>query len=137
MEIIGEASNGKTALDFLETHEADLALVDLDMPVMGGMTFIQKAKVLYPSLNYVVLTIHTEFEYIQQVLRMGAIDYIAKTQFDQENFDQILDRINANICQKAAPLQNISLFSRKERKIPYPAIYALVTIESDNDEQIT
>ena len=83
MEIIGEASNGKNALEFLADHDVDLVLVDLDMPIMDGMTFIEQAKSLYPNLNYVVLTIHNEFEYIQNALRMGAIDYIAKTQFDK------------------------------------------------------
>lgn len=136
MEIVGEASNGKLALDFLHENEADLALVDLDMPVMNGITFIQKASELYPQLNYVVLTIHTEFEYIQNVLRLGAIDYIAKTRFDQENFDGILDRINSSIAKKNALLQSIPSFKWKESKILYPYIYVLITIESENDEQI-
>lgn len=136
MEIVGEAANGKAALEFLEHHEADLALVDLDMPVMNGTTFIQTAKELYPHLNYVVLTIHTEFEYIQQVLRLGAIDYIAKTQFNQENFDQILDRINASVYKKIAAQKSVPNVKWKESKILYPYIYALITIDSDNDEPI-
>ena len=44
MEIIGEASNGKNALEFLADHDVDLVLVDLDMPIMDGMTFIEQAK---------------------------------------------------------------------------------------------
>lgn len=137
MEIVGEAANGKIALDFLEEHKVDLALVDLDMPVMDGMTFIRLAKERYPGLNFVVLTIHTEFEYIQGVLRVGAIDYIAKTRFDRENFDQILSRIQTSILQKLSVSQNVPSGTWKERKILYPSIYALVTIESDNEEPIT
>ena len=60
MEIVGESANGKEALDFLKENKVDLVLVDLDMPVMDGMTFIKTASGLYPELNYVVLTIHTE-----------------------------------------------------------------------------
>ena len=66
MEIIGESENGKAALTFLEKNHVDLVLVDLDMPVMDGMTFIRTASALYPALNYVVLTVHTEFEHIQK-----------------------------------------------------------------------
>ena len=99
MEIVGESANGKEALDFLKENKVDLVLVDLDMPIMNGTTFIREAKKLYPHLNYVVLTVHTEFEYIQPVLRLGVIDYIAKTQFDQANFDLILERINASISK--------------------------------------
>ena len=135
MEIVGEAANGQSALRFLETHEADLALVDIDMPVMDGPSFIRAASALYPELNYVVLTMHTEFEYVQDVLRLGAIDYIAKMQFDEENFDEILDRIQAGIAKKASPRHSSSIKWR-EAKILYPEIYALVTIESESDEHI-
>ena len=135
MEIIGEASNGKNALEFLADHDVDLVLVDLDMPIMDGMTFIEQAKSLYPNLNYVVLTIHTEFEYIQNALRMGAIDYIAKTQFDQENFDQILNRINSSISKKLSQKQVLNP-KWKESKILYPFIYVLITMETESDEHI-
>ncbi len=133
MEIIGEASNGKEALDFLINHpETDLALVDLDMPVMNGTMFIEEASKRYPDLSYVVLTVHTEFEYIQQILRLGAIDYIAKTQFDRENFDQILDRIQAGISKKNHA--SASAGNWKESKILYPDMYALLSINAEEEE---
>lgn len=135
MKIIGESANGQEALDFLKEHPVDLALVDLDMPVMDGMTFIENASRLYPDLNYVVLTVHTEFEYIQGVLRAGAIDYIAKTQFDKENFDQILDRISSAIQKKTASSVSSSI-KWKECKILYPDIFALITMEAENDESL-
>lgn len=93
MEVTGEAGNGREACEFLQSNKVDVALVDLDMPIMGGMEFIEKASALYPALRYVILTVHTEFERIQKAMRLGAIDYIAKTQFDEENFDAILERI--------------------------------------------
>lgn len=135
MQVVGEAPNGKAALSFLSENEVDLALVDLDMPIMDGTAFIQEASRLYPSLNYVVLTIHTEFEYIQEILRLGAIDYIAKTQFDKENFDSILDRIQAGIARKSSASQNTSL-KWKDSKILYPYIYALVNLDTDNEESV-
>lgn len=136
MEIIGEASNGKEALDFLSEHpDTDLALVDIDMPVMNGTDFIQAASRLYPQLSYVVLTVHTEFEYIQQILRLGAIDYIAKTHLDQENFDQILDRIQASIAKKHAPSSS-NFTEWKSSKILYSEIYALISIYQEDESEI-
>lgn len=136
MEVIGESANGKDALAFLEKNKVDLVLVDLDMPVMDGMSFIKTASGIYPGLNFVVLTIHTEFEYIQNALRSGAIDYIAKTQFDKENFDQILDRIHAGIIRKNSVLLDSSGVKWKESRILYPSVYALVTVELESDEHI-
>lgn len=134
MKIIGEASNGKEALDFLAEHaDVDLALVDLDMPVMDGTTFIQNASALYPQLSYVVLTVHTEFEYVQKILRLGAIDYISKTQFDQENFDQILNRIQAGVSKKTAATSHSGW---KVRQILSSEIYALISIQQEDSGKI-
>ena len=130
MEIVGEASNGKDALEFLNVHpDTDLALVDLDMPVMNGTNFIKNASERFPNLSYVVLTVHTEFEYVQEILRLGAIDYISKTQFDQENFDQILDRIQSGINKKNALFQPSSDW--KSAKILFSEIYSLISISQE------
>lgn len=136
MEIIGEASNGKEALNFLSTHtDTDLALVDIDMPIMNGTDFIKEASRLYPHLSYVVLTVHTEFEYVQEILRLGAIDYIAKTQFDQENFDAILNRIQAGISKKTAASSS-SLIDWKASKILYSEIYALISLYQEDESEL-
>lgn len=136
MQIIGEASNGKEGLDFLSEHpDTDLALVDIDMPIMNGTDFIREASRLYPQLSYVVLTVHTEFEYIQQILRLGAIDYIVKTQLDQESFDDILNRIQAGIAKKnAASSSNFTEW--KSSKILYSEIYALISIYQEDESEI-
>lgn len=135
MEIVGEASNGKEALAFLAQHpDIDLALVDLDMPVMDGTAFIQAASSLYPKLSYVVLTVHMEFEYVQQILRLGAIDYISKTQFDEENFDEILDRIQAGIAKKNTLTESFADW--KKSKILSDWIYALISIQQENSSII-
>ena len=136
MKIVGECSNGKDALAFLEQTMVDLVLVDIDMPVMDGITFMKTATKLYPELNYVVLTVHTEFDYIQNVLRLGAIDYIAKTHFDKENFDEILNRIYADIVNKSPSLSGSTNFKWKEAKILYPSIFALVTSDLENDDHV-
>jgi two-component system response regulator YesN len=97
MQVVGEAANGIAALEFLEQHQVDLVLSDLEMPLMSGLEFIQKAQERYPHLLFAVLTVHSDFDYIQQALRLGAIDYVAKVQLDQENFDSILNRLYQRI----------------------------------------
>lgn len=131
MEIAGEAGNGVTALEFLKENQVDLVLSDLEMPLMSGLDFMQRAQLLYPNLKFAVLTVHSDFEYIQQALRLGAMDYIAKVQFDQENFDSILKRLSLRIKKEM----------EKEGKVPTgkmrletDEIYALVEeITEDED----
>jgi two-component system response regulator YesN len=100
MQVIGEANNGEKAMEFLAANETDLVLVDLAMPIMSGIEMMRAAKPLYPKLFFVVLTLHQDFEYIQEALRLGAIDYIAKVQLEKERFEEILGRIRDRIVQE-------------------------------------
>ncbi|UUZ85322.1 response regulator [Paenibacillus sp. P26] len=101
MQVVGEAGNGEKALEWLESHEADLLLTDLAMPVMSGIELMRIVRKRFPKLHIVVLTLHQDFEYIQEALRLGAIDYIAKVQLEKERFEEVLKRIHDRILQEA------------------------------------
>ncbi|WP_037291139.1 response regulator [Saccharibacillus sacchari] len=100
LQVAGEARNGEKALEFLETQEVDLLLTDLAMPVMSGLELMREARVRYPRMFIVVLTLHQDFSYIQEALRLGAIDYIAKVQLEEERFEEVLERICSRIASE-------------------------------------
>ncbi|MEC0090637.1 response regulator transcription factor [Paenibacillus macquariensis] len=100
MEVVGEASNGQKALEFLESNAVDLLLTDLAMPVMSGLELIKRVRKEFTHIYIVVLTLHQDFEYIQEALRLGAIDYIAKVQLEKERFEEVLERIYNRIAQE-------------------------------------
>ncbi|MEK3914502.1 helix-turn-helix domain-containing protein [Paenibacillus sp. FSL H7-0331] len=93
IDIIGEAADGKTALDMLKTQDIDLLITDITMPGMSGFELIQQVNLLPRRIWTVVLTCHHEFNFIQDALRLGAIDYLVKTLLDMENLEQTIDRI--------------------------------------------
>ncbi|WP_405152644.1 response regulator [Paenibacillus sp. FSL K6-0108] len=97
MKVVGEAGNGEKALEFLSDNRVDLVITDLAMPVMSGIELIRIVREQYPDLPIAVLTLHQDFEYIQEALRLGAIDYIAKVQLEKEHFDKVLGRIRDRI----------------------------------------
>lgn len=101
MVVVGEAGNGEKALELLETQSADLLLTDLAMPVMSGIELIKHVRRRFPHIYIVVLTLHQDFEYIQEVLRLGVIDYIAKVQLEKERFEEVLARIHNRIAQES------------------------------------
>lgn len=76
------AKNGKEFLQMMkETSESDLpeiVLMDLDMPEMDGITTIQHAKVLYPKIEFLVLTVFDEDEKIFEAIKAGASGYLLK-----------------------------------------------------------
>lgn len=100
MQVVGEANNGGKALEFLQSHDVDLLLTDLAMPVMSGIELMRAVRKQFPHIHIVVLTLHRDFEYVQEALRLGAIDYIAKVQLEKETFDEVLGRIAERIREK-------------------------------------
>ena len=131
MEIVGEAGNGVAALEFLVENQTDLVLCDLAMPLMSGLELIQKVQILYPHIKFAVLTVHSDFGYIQQALRLGAIDYIAKVQFDQENFDSILERLSQRLEKE---VEKSGLTPVAKKYVAVNEIYALVEEFSESED---
>lgn len=97
MTVVGEAYDGKSALEFMNHDEVHLLVTDLSMPGESGIEFIGKVRRLYPELWIVILTFHQDFTIVQEALRLGVMDYIAKAQIEIEQGDQILNRIQERI----------------------------------------
>lgn len=78
VEIVGEASNGRDAVQSIGTLRPHLVLMDLSMPGMNGIEAIRDIKRRYPETRVLVLTIHKADEYIHESLRAGADGYLLK-----------------------------------------------------------
>lgn len=93
LTVVGDVSNGMIALEFLKSHEVDLVVVDLSMPVLSGLDFIRESQKSWPELQYVVLSFHESFEYVQSALRLGAVDYLSKLRLEQEDCAEVFTRV--------------------------------------------
>lgn len=99
MQVVGEAANGEKALEFLDKNDVDLLITDLAMPVMSGIELIRIARDKYSNLSIAILTMHQDFEFIQEALRLGVVDYIVKVQLEKEQFEELLSRMYAHIME--------------------------------------
>lgn len=102
IEIAGEAASGEKAMQFMREHPVQLLMTDITMPGMSGLELIRQAQRHDASIKAVILTCHQDFEYIQAALRLGAVDYIVKTQLEEMDLDQALARI-VNAVRAEAP----------------------------------
>ncbi|WP_199620788.1 response regulator transcription factor [Paenibacillus alkalitolerans] len=93
ISIAGEAMHGRRALDIMAKQHIDILFTDLMMPEMSGLDLMKRVKAEYPDTAIVVLTCHQDFQFIQESLRIGAIDYILKTQLENEVMEEVLGRI--------------------------------------------
>jgi DNA-binding LytR/AlgR family response regulator len=76
VDIVGEADNGASALEFIERHQPDLVLLDLQMPVMGGLEVVRNLKGGKHTLVIVAVTAHDK--HALEAFEAGAIDYLLK-----------------------------------------------------------
>ncbi|MFZ5815998.1 MAG: response regulator [Bacillota bacterium] len=83
-EVVGEASDGETAVAMAKERNPDLILMDISMPGMDGMEATRRVKAACPSLKVLVLTMHDDPGYLREVLGAGASGYILKKAADAE-----------------------------------------------------
>lgn len=78
IEIIGEAKNGLEAVEMMQTHQPDVVLMDLDMPVMNGIEATRQIKLNYPDVKIMILTSFSDQDHVIPAIEAGASGYQLK-----------------------------------------------------------
>ena len=78
VEVVGEASNGREALEFVRLHLPNLVLMDIAMRELGGLETLPRIIKDFPSVKVVILSAHANEEYVIRALRSGASGYMLK-----------------------------------------------------------
>ncbi len=86
------ASDGQTGLDEMRNTDIDVALVDLRMPRMDGMTLIEQARGKNPDTTFVLVTGHAHVAKVAEARRRGADDFLLKPVKLQE-LEEVLERV--------------------------------------------
>jgi len=84
IEIIGEASEGKEAIDKAQELMPDVVIMDIAMPGMDGLEATRRIRKKYPKIKVLVLTQHDNKEYILSVIKAGAAGYVPKRALGSE-----------------------------------------------------
>jgi DNA-binding NarL/FixJ family response regulator len=77
-EVTGEASNGKEFLELLKTVQADIALMDINMPEMDGIEATRKGTKINPLVSVIALSMYGEEEYYYKMVDAGAKGFLLK-----------------------------------------------------------
>ena len=78
MKVIAEASDGIECLEKLKNVKPDILLLDINMPNMNGIDVLKELKEKNDPLNVLILTVHSEVEYLVKAVDIGANGYILK-----------------------------------------------------------
>lgn len=103
--LIGEAENGEDALEFCREYTPDLVITDITMPRMNGIEFFKKLKKEFPCTQVIILTCHSDFDYAQKALRLGAVDYITKVMMEEEELAEALEKARVSIEKRSCELK--------------------------------
>ena len=89
LQVVGEAANGREAIDLAQKLKPDIVLMDVAMPEMNGVEATRRMVQDNPRLRVLVLSMHKEATYVREILRSGARGYILKDAIDTELLNAI------------------------------------------------
>lgn len=76
--VVAEAGNGKEGVALGREHQPDIMLVDISMPGKNGIQVIRELKEATPRTRFIVISMHSEADYIVEAFRAGAMGYLVK-----------------------------------------------------------
>ena len=120
MEVIAEAADGRKGVDLYRQHSPDITLMDLRLPVLGGVEAIHEIRRVNPQARVIVLTTFDGDENIYRALQAGARGYLLKDMFGDELMDAIRavhagkTRIPPVVAQRLAERMNGSELTARE-----------------------
>jgi DNA-binding NarL/FixJ family response regulator len=127
MEIIGEAKDGREALQLLDKLMPDLILMDVTMPNLNGIEATRKIKSKNPDIEIIALSLHSDRRYVLGMIDAGASGYLLK----ECAFEELVRAINTVMARKKYLSPGISdiLIEEyvKKNTQEKPTIYAKLT----------
>ena len=128
IEVIGEASNGMEAIDKVREFSPNLVLMDLAMPIMGGLEATRRIRKEFPEVNVLALTQYDDRDYIVPIIEAGARGFISK----MAAFSELSSAINtvANGGSYLSPTAASVLIEERQQ-------YTINGYEKDPYEQLT
>lgn len=82
--ILGEAENGREAVQKAEALQPDIVLMDIGMPELNGLEATRQIRQRWPEIQVLILTMHASEEYVYQLLEAGAAGYVVKKAAPEE-----------------------------------------------------
>jgi DNA-binding NarL/FixJ family response regulator len=122
MEIVGEATDGREALDLVEKSTPDLILMDVAMPNLNGIEATRRIKSKRPEIEIIALSLHSERQFVLGMISAGASGYLIK----QCAFDELVLAINTVMEGKkylSREIANVLVEEYARKESPGKAIF--------------
>lgn len=101
-KVVGSAANGAKGYSLFRKTMPEIVITDIRMPVMDGLEMMKMIQHINPAAEVVVLTSHEDFEYARSAMKLGALEYILKTEITEESLKAVLDRARTELAGAAS-----------------------------------
>ena len=115
--VVGEAADGRSAIDLVRNVSADLLVLDLKMGETDGIEVLRVAKAERPDLKVLVLTMHEAREYVARAMHEGADAYLLKDSAAQDLVAAIQHTMAELLREGSKVPQGIQGLSEREREV--------------------
>lgn len=112
LEVVAEAEDGEEALELARNHSVHILLVDLNMPIMNGMSLIKHIREELPDCKIIIITGHDEFTYAQAAIRMNVDDYILKP-VNPAQLADVLTKITKQMASSLEKEEHLQMASKQ------------------------
>ncbi len=121
IRVVGEAANGREALEKARLLLPDVVLMDVAMPEMNGLEATRQIKALNPQIQILILTQHDDREYVEPLLQAGASGYVLKRSGGREVITAIRQVYESGAyLEPSIARQVIEGFTQKEARAEDP-----------------
>jgi two-component system response regulator NreC len=93
IEVVGEAEDGRRGVDMALELKPDIVIMDISLPLLRGIEATKRIKRELPDIKVIMLTVHSEENYLYEALKAGANGYLLK----ERTADELLDAIDTVI----------------------------------------
>lgn len=90
VQLIAEADNGMQLLNLLKHLEPDVILLDIQMPIMDGISTLPEIRKLYPEVKVIILSMHDDASVISKMMEIGANSYLTKNSDSESIYQAII-----------------------------------------------
>lgn len=91
--LVGMVRGTKEAMDFIRLHKVDIVLLDISMPGENGVVLSEAIARKYPEIEMIAISGYDDYDYVREILKNGAHDYILKSRLSEELLEQTFDQI--------------------------------------------
>lgn len=122
IEVVGTVANGEEVLRFIRQSPVDLVVLDINMPVMDGITCAKHLKKDYPDIKIIILTMYAQRSFVEEIVKIGIDGCLLKNNTGKELIEAVLRVMDGRqyydrIGNFNSPAEEVTQYKLSEREL--------------------